>query len=60
MTQKAQYQDEATAALKSDKSCENEQIEVGFVDGLFEMYKLRSEITKARAELASTSFLQGY
>ena len=37
VTQKAQCQDEATAALKSDKSCENEQIEVGFVDGLFEM-----------------------
>ena len=30
---------------------EEEEIEVGFVDGLFEMYKLRSDIAKARAEL---------
>ena len=60
VNQKAQYQDEATAALKSNKQDENEQIEVGFVDGLFEMYKLRSEISKARAEIISTSSLQGY
>ena len=54
------YQDEATEALKSDKSDEKEQVEVGFVDGLFEMYKLRSEIAKARADLISNSVLQGY
>ena len=52
-SQKKRYQDEATEALKSDKSSENEQVEVGFVDGLFEIYKLRSEIAKARAELIS-------
>ena len=28
---------------------EEEEIEVGFVDGLFEMYKLQTDITKARA-----------
>ena len=47
-------------SFKSDKSDEKEQVEVGFVDGLFEMYKLRSEIAKARAELISYSTLQGY
>ena len=59
-SQKKRYQDIATEALKSDKSAEKEQIEVGFVDGLFEMYKLRIEIANARAELISNSYLQGY
>ena len=35
--QKAQYHDETTAALKSNKQDKNKQIEVGFVDELFEM-----------------------
>ena len=60
VNQKAQYQDEATSALKSNKQNEVEQIEVGFLDGLFEMYKLRNEIAMARAEIISTSSLQGY
>ena len=59
-SQKKRYQDVATEALKSDKSADKEQIEVGFVDGLFEMYKLRIEIANARAELISNSYLQGY
>ena len=59
-TQKRKYQDEATLALKSDKSDERDEIEVGFVDGLFEMYKLRLEIAKARADLISDSVLPGY
>ena len=50
----------ATDAIKSKKSEEILQIEVGFVDGLFEMFKLRIEIAKARAELISTSVLSGY
>ena len=33
-SQKRKYQDEATLALKSDKSDEKDEIEVGFVDGL--------------------------
>ena len=33
-------------------------MEVGFVDGLFEMYKLRLEIAKARADLISDSVCQ--
>ena len=33
-------QDAATDAMKSKKPEENEQIEAGFVDGLFEMFKL--------------------
>ena len=59
-SQKRKYQDEATLALKSDKSDEKDEIEVGFVDGLFEMYKLRLEIAKARADLISDSVLPGY
>ena len=53
-------QDEATHALKSDKNDENKRIELGFADGLFEMYKLRCDIAKARTELLSTSVLSGY
>ena len=47
--------------MKSRKSEENEQIEVDFCcDGLFELFKLRTEIAKARAEIISTSVLHGY
>ena len=53
-------QDAATEALKSDKKDENNQIEVGFVDGLFELYKLRMDIAKVRAEIISTSVLSQY
>ena len=52
-------QDEATHALKSDDIEENE-IELGFVDGLFELYKLRCDIEKARAEIMATKILSGY
>ena len=34
--------------------------EVRFVDGLLEMYKLRGEIAKARAELTLTSAISAY
>ena len=37
---------------------EEKEIEVGFVDGLFEMNKLRSDIAKARAELMAEGALQ--
>ena len=40
-------QDESKSLRKAD---EEEEIEVGFVDGLFEMYKLRCDVAKARAE----------
>ena len=53
-------QDEATNALKSDRNEENERMELGFVIGLFEMYKVRCDIAKARTELLSTSVLSGY
>ena len=33
---------------------------MGFVDGLFEMYKLRESIAKARAELLSESVISSY
>ena len=52
-------QDEATYALKSDDT-EEEEIELGFVDGLFELYKLRCDIEKARAENLATKILSGY
>ena len=32
----------------NNTKAEDKEIEVGFVDGLFEMYKLRAEIRKAR------------
>ena len=54
------HQDEATAALKRDRNDVDELIEVGFVDGLFEMFKLRKDIAKARTELIATPVLSGY
>ena len=53
-------QDEATAALKRDKNDEGALIEMEFVDGLFEMFKLRKDIAKARTELIAMSVLSGY
>jgi len=35
-------------------------IEVGFVDGLFEMYKLREAIAKAKAEILSNDLTSSY
>ena len=52
-------QDEATHALKSDDK-EEDEIELGFVDGLFELYKLRGDIEKARQEIMATKMLSGY
>ena len=52
-------QDEATHALKSDDK-EESKIELGFVYGLLELYKLRCDIEKARAEIMATKILSGY
>ena len=46
-------------AWKSDKK-EKKKIELGFVDGLFELYKLRCDIEKARSEIKATKMLSGY
>ena len=59
MKKNIQAQDDATHALKSDERDESE-IELGFVDGLFELYKLRCDIEKARAEIMATSTLSNY
>ena len=45
--------------LKSDDK-EEKEIELGFVDGLFELYKLRCDIEKARSEIMATKVLSGY
>ena len=46
---------------KADKSMDDEDnVEVGFVDGLFEMYKLREEIQKARSEIIAESVISSY
>ena len=37
-----------------------EEIEVGFVDGLFEMYKLRCDIEKAKTELIADGLISTY
>ena len=36
------------------------KFELGFVEGLFEMYKLRCEIRKARSEIISESVISSY
>ena len=45
------YYDQDSNTRKEKESSNEETIEVGFVDGLFEMYKLREEIRKARSEI---------
>ena len=52
-------QDDATHALKSDEK-EESDIELGFVDGLFELYKLRCDNEKAKAEIMATKVLSSY
>ena len=52
-------QDEAMYALKSDDRSEN-KIKLGFVDGLFELNKLRCDIEKARSEIMAPKMLSGY
>ena len=52
-------QDDATYSLKSDEKEESE-MELGFVDGLFELYKLRCDIETAKAEIMATRVLSGY
>ena len=43
---------------KAGKSTEDDKvIEVGFVDGLFEMFKLREEIKKARSDIIAESVI---
>ena len=54
-----------TFAAQDDKqsiqqSIEEEEIEVVFVDGLFEMYKLRCDIAKARVEHLADSAVSSY
>ena len=48
-----QAQDDATHALKSDEREESE-IELGFGDDLFELFKLRCDIEKAKAAIVTT------
>ena len=52
-------QDETKSLKQAD---DEEEVEVGFVGGLFKMYKLRCDIAKASAELLadSTVSLQSY
>ena len=57
--QKGSYTQDSTTSTER-KSSNEEAIEVGFVDGLFEMYKLREEIRKARAEIISESVMSSY
>ena len=49
-------EDSAKAYLRGDF----EDIEVGFVDGLFEMYKLRELIAKTKAEIISDGMASNY
>ena len=39
---------------------DEENIEVGFVDGLFEMFRLREEIKTARSEIIAESVISSY
>ena len=39
---------------------QDKEIELGFVDGLFELYKLRCDIEKARSETVATKVRSGY
>ena len=57
--QKGFYIQDSTRSTER-KSSNEEAIEVGFADGLFEMYKLREEIRKARAEIISESVMSSY
>ena len=45
---KKSYYDQDSITRKEKEYSDDDIIEVGFVDGLFEMYKLRDEIRKAR------------
>ena len=49
------------STTNADKSIDDEEaVEVGFVDSLFEMYKLREEINKARSEIIAESIILSY
>ena len=54
------YYDQDSNTRKEKESSNEETIEVGFVDGLFEMYKLREEIRKARSEIIAESVVSSY
>ena len=54
------YYDQDSNKRKVKESSNEEAIEVGFVDGLLEMYKLRDEIRKARSEIISESVMSSY
>ena len=50
-------QDETKTLKQAD---EEEEVKVGYVDGLCVMYKLRCDIAKARAELLADSAMSAY
>ena len=50
--QKGYYNQDSTTRTEKESS-DDDYIEVGFVDGFFEMYKLREDIRKARSEIIS-------
>ena len=51
---------EVEESTKSYLRGDFEDIEVGFVDGLFEMYKLRELIAKTKAEIISDGMASNY
>ena len=46
--------------LKQNNEGEEKEIEISFVDGLLKMYKLREQISKARAEIIATNMILSY
>ena len=49
------------STTKTDKSIDDEEnIEVVLVDGLFEMFKLREEMKRARSEIIAESVILSY
>ena len=55
-----QTMQQVDATTKEYLRGEYEEIEVGFVDGLFELYKLRENISKTKAEIMSEGFTSSY
>ena len=55
---KGYYDQDSTT--RKEKESSDEAIEVGFVDGLFEIYKLRDEIRKARSEIIAESVISSF
>ena len=46
--------------MEAKKGTEEEEVEVGFIDGLFEMYKLGKEIGEANSGLIASSAISTY